>query len=179
MKRGLVSALVGAVLLCVTAAAAGAQFRLDFEVALPVFEGINPGDLGVPGGATIDRYLFLLPMVEATYQLGDGPVRFGAGARAVTFLFESLLWPDAFVEIDLDRIVVRGDLGGGLFLSLGGVNEVPDRSWTWIVPQIDVSFAHTDWFRLSGGAMALAPFNNVDRFGFVLYVEARFIVLVR
>ena len=179
MKRRQIGAVACAVLLCVGAAAASAQFRLDVDVAVPVFQGINPGDLGVPGGATIDRYLFLLPMIEATYQLADGPVRFGAGARAVTFLFESLLWPDAFVELDLDQVVIRGDLGGGLFLSLGGVNEVPDRSWTWIVPQVDVSFAHTDWFRLSGGAMALAHFNSVDKLGFVLYVEARFIMLFR
>ena len=54
------------------------------------------------GGATIDQYLFLLPMIEATYQFGEGPVRFGVGAKAVTFIVESLVWPNAFIEIDLN-----------------------------------------------------------------------------
>jgi hypothetical protein len=179
MKRRHFAAVVGAILLCAGADCASAQIRLDFEIALPIFEGINTRDLGVPGGATISRYLFLLPMVDAAYQFGEGPVRFGVGARAVTYIVETLLWPDSFVEIDLRHIVIRGDLGGGLFLSFGGVNQVPDKSWTWIVPQIDVSFAHTDWFRLSGGAIALVPFDNMDTFGFLLYMSARFIILFK
>ncbi|HYW84011.1 MAG TPA: hypothetical protein VFB30_12180, partial [Spirochaetia bacterium] len=100
MKRRHIGAVAAAVLFCAGAAGASAQIRLDFEVALPVFEGINLRDLGVSGGATISQYLFLLPTIEATYQFGEGPVRFGAGAKTVTFIIESLLWPDAFIEID-------------------------------------------------------------------------------
>lgn len=179
MKRRHIVAVVVAVLLCAEAVGASAQLRFDFEVAFPVFEGINLGDLGVSGGATISQYLFLLPMIEATYQFGEGPVRFGVGAKAVTFIIESLLWPNAFIEIDLNPVVIRGDLGGGVFLSFGRVNQVPDTSWTWVIPQIDVSFAHTDWFRLSGGVIALAPFDTMNKFGFLLYVNARFIVLFK
>jgi hypothetical protein len=179
MKRRHIAAVVVAVLLCAEAVGASAQFRLDFEVAFPVFQGINLGDLGVSGGATIGQYLFLLPMIEAGYQFGEGPVRFGVGARAVTFIVESLVWPDAFIEMDLNPVVIRGDLGGGAFLSFGRVNQVPDTSWTWVVPQIDVSFAHTDWFRLSGGVIALAPFDALNKSGFLLYVNARFLVLFK
>jgi len=178
-KRRHIGAVVAAVLFCAGAAGASAQFRLDFGVALPVFEGINLRELGVSGGATISQYLFLLPTIEAAYQFGEGPVRFGVGAKAVTFIVESLLWPNAFIEIDLNQVVIRGDLGGGAFLSFGRVNQVPDNSWTWVVPQIDVSFAHTNWFRLSGGAIALAPFSNMNKSGFLLYVSARFIMLFK
>ena len=176
MKRRHIVAVVAAVLLCAEGVGAGAQFRLDFGVGLPVFQGINLKDLHVSGGATISQYLFLLPTIEPTYQFGEGPVRFGVGAKAVTFVIESLLWPNAFIEIDFNQVVIRGDLGGGMFLSFGRVNQVPDNSWTWVIPQLDVSFAHTDWFRISGGAIALAPFDTINNFGFLLYVNARFIV---
>jgi hypothetical protein len=179
MRRRHIGAVVAAVLLCTCAAGAGAQFRLDFEIALPVFQGLNPGDLGISGGATISRYLFLLPGVEAAYQFDEGPVRFGVGARAVTFILESLAWPDTFVEMDINHVVIRGDLGGGFFLSFGGVNQVPRNSWTWVVPQIDIGFTLSDSFRLSGGAIALAPLDNLSNFGFLLYVNARFTVLFK
>ena len=179
MKRRHIVAVVAAVLLCAEAVGAGAQFRLDFAVSMPVFQGINLRDLGVSGGATISQYLFLLPAIEATYQFGEGPVRFGAGAKAVTFIIESLLWPDAFIEIDLNHVVIRGDLGGGLFLSFGRVNQVPDNSWTWVIPQIDVGMKLNDWFRISGGVIALAPFDTMNTFGFLLYVNARFTVLFK
>lgn len=178
MKRRRVIFVV-AVLLCAGAVGASAQLRLDVDIAWPVFAGIKLGDLGVPGGRTIDQYLILLPEIEATYQFGEGPVRFGAGVKAVTFIVESLLWPNAFVEIDLNRIVIRGDLGGGLFFVFGRANQLLNTSWTWIVPQIDVGLKLGDRFRLGGGAIALAPFDNMNNFGFLLYVNARFIVLFK
>ena len=177
MKKPLIILFAVVVLLCAGAALAGAQFRLDFNVAVPVYAGVNLGDLGVSGGGTIDQYLFLLPMVDAAYQFGDGPLRFGFGAKAVTFIVESLLWPNAFVELDLYPVVIRGDFGGGVFLAFGLANRVLAESW--VVPQIDVSFKLNDWFRLGGGAIAVAPFNNMSNFGFLLYVNARFIILFK
>jgi hypothetical protein len=177
MKRRHVVAVVVAVMLCAEAVSAGAQLRFDFAIALPVFQGINLGDFGISGGTTASQYLFLLPTIEASYQIGEGPVRFGVGAKAVTFILESLAWPTSFVEIDLNQMVIRGELGGGLFVSFGRVNEVPHGSWTWVVPQIDVGFRLTNWFRPSIGIIALAPFDNMNNFGFLLYLNARFIIL--
>jgi hypothetical protein len=179
MKRRLFIVLVIVVLLCVGAVGASAQFRLDADVTLPVYLGINFDQLGLSGSTNLSQYIILLPMVEATYQFGEGPVRFGAGVKAVTFIVESLLWPNAFLEVDLNRIVIRGDLGGGLFLAFGLSNQQLRNSWTWVIPQIDVGVKLTDRFRLSGGAVALAPFNDMRNFGFLLYVNARFTVLFK
>jgi len=179
MKRRFVVVVAVVVLFCAGAISASAQFRLDVDVAVPVYAGIQFGDLGVSGGANLTKYLFLLPMLEATYQFGEGPVRFGVGAKAMTFLVESVLWPNAFIELDVDPVVIRGDFGGGLFLAFGLLNQVLNNSVTWVVPQIDVGFKLSDWFRLSGGAIALAPFNNMNNFGFLLYVNARFTALFK
>ncbi len=179
MKRRLIVMVVVAVLLCAVAFSAGAQFRLDFDVAWPVYAGIKFGDLGISGGTDIGQYLIILPMVEATYQFGEGPIRFGVGAKAVTFIVENVLWPNAFIEIELNPVVIRGDFGGFFFFAFGLGNQLLDNSWTWVVPQIDVGFKVNDWFRLSGGAIALAPFDNMNNFGFLLYVNARFTVLFK
>ena len=177
MKRHLFVIVLIMVLCCAGAISAGAQFRLDISIAWPIYAGINFGDLGFSGGTDIGQFLILLPMVDAAYQFGEGPLRIGVGAKAGTFIIESLLWPNAYVEMDLDPIVIRGDFGGFLFLALGRVNEVLPDSVTWVVPQVDVGIRLTDWFRLSGGAIALAPFNNMNNFGFLLYVNARFIIV--
>jgi hypothetical protein len=179
MKRRLLVIVAVVVLLCAGATCASAQFRLDFDIAWPVYAGINLGDLGVSGGATLTEHLILLPMIDATYQLGEGPLHFGFGVKAVTFIVESLLWPNAFIEIDLNPIVIRGDFGGGFFFAFGLGNQLLDNSWTWVVPQIDVGVKLNDWFRLSGGAIALAPFDNMNNFGFLLYVNARFTILFK
>lgn len=179
MKRRLIVIVVVVVLLCAGAISASAQFRLDFNIAVPVYAGINLGDVGISGGTSLTEHLILLPMVDAAYQFGEAPLRFGFGVKAVTFIVESLLWPNAFLEIDLNPIVIRGDFGGGLFLAFGLSNQVLGESWTWVVPQIDVGVRLNDWFRLSGGAIALAPFDNMNNFGFLLYVNARFIILFK
>ena len=179
MKKRLLVVVAVVVLLSACATRASAQFRLDFDIAWPVYAGINLGDLGVSGGATINQYLILLPMIDAAYQLGEGPLRFGFGVKAVTFIVESLVWPNAFIEVDLNPVVIRGDFGGGLFLAFGLASQLLNNSWTWVVPQIDVGFKLNDWFRLSGGAIALAPFSSMKNFGFLLYLNARFIILFK
>lgn len=179
MKRRSIVIVLVTVMLCAAAFNASAQFRLDIDLAWPVKAGINIGDLGISVATDINQYLIILPQIEATYQFGEGPLRFGVGAKAVTFIVESILWPNAFVELELSPIVIRGDLGGGLFFLFGISTQLLDNSWSWVVPQVDVGVKLTDWFRLSGGMIALAPFNNMNNFGYLLYLNARFTFLFK
>ncbi len=177
VKRKVLVVLLAAVLLLGGGVIASAQFRLDANIQVPVYMGINLdafGTSGLSGGTSIGAFL-PFPSVEAMYQFGGGPLRLGVGLRAYTFIIESVAWPDAFVELELSPFVLRADVGGGAWLLFGLYNNAATAAM--VIPQLEVSWKLADWFRLGAGVIAVAPFEALSNFGYAAYVSGRFTAL--
>jgi len=177
-NKGLV-VLVASLLLVGGAVGANAQVRLDANIQWPFYLGINLENLtgGVQGTTEISKYAFLLPELEASYQFGGANLRGGIGLKAYTLIIESFGWPMAYLELVLDPIVLRAELGGGLFYAFGLASA--SGTARIIIPQLEVSWKLADWFRLGAGALFIAPFDAPSNFGVVGYLGGRFTFLFR
>jgi hypothetical protein len=176
VKRKIIVMALAVVLLLAGGVMANAQFRLDANIQVPFFAGLNLDSLGISGGGSIGAFI-PFPSVEAAWQFPIGPIKIGVGARAYTVIIESFAWPNAFVELDLNPIVLRADFGGGAFLLFG----IATTAYTaaMVLPQIDVSWRLADWFRLGVGAIGIAPFEDMSNFGYAIYVSGRFTALFK
>ena len=115
-----------------------------------------------------------LPYVELAYQFGDSPIRGGVGLRSYTLLVEFLGWPMGYVELTIDQLVLRAELGGFAFFLLGVYNDFTLNSH--LLPDIQVSYAIAPWFRVGAGVLGLATFDNFNTFGWLFYINARFVL---
>jgi hypothetical protein len=130
---------------------ASAQFRLDATFCIP-FQAKAPLQVGIP--QTSAR---VLPLVQAGWQLTYGSFRLGFGLDALVLVFENALWPDIFVEYELNPFVLRAEVGGGLIV-LASPYGLAFR--TTMLPQLDVSFKLTSWIRLSIGILAFTSLGG-------------------
>jgi hypothetical protein len=128
-----------AILLSLMALPVFAQFRLDAGIIVPRGIGTTGGGGTSSEGGFVSDWPFI-PLPEAgLYYQGDlGLVKLGIGARAFSFILETILWPNAYVELDFGRFVVQGQFGGGAFAMFGLANSsatgqvfIPDLS-AWI-----------------------------------------------
>jgi hypothetical protein len=180
-KKGLV-VLLAVLLLCVSAAGAGAELRMDFNIPWLLAGGLQlaaiPGASGLGTSADISNYHFIIPDFELSWQFGGAPLRGGVGVRAYSLLIETLGFPQAYIECDLDPIVLRAALGGGAFFMLGLYSDFVINSDTLqvLIPDISAAWKVTDWFQLGAGFLALAPLGDLNNFGWVGYVNARFVL---
>lgn len=102
---------------------ASAQARLDIGVDVPRGVGtLVGGNLGGFAGV-LDAAVFPFPEAALHYQFGEGIVKAGLGARAFTFIVESVAWPNAYVEVDLGPFAIEAQAGGGAFLLFGLYND--------------------------------------------------------
>ena len=125
MKKGII--LSAAVLLILfSTVSAGAQARLEVNVNWPITIGINSSN-SLFSGANVDlsQYHFLLPDFRAYYQFGgDGLLRGGIGIRAYSVIIQSFIFPEAFVELNLNPVMLEASLGGYVFGFFGLFNHL-------------------------------------------------------
>lgn len=176
MKRRLVLVVCVAALLLGAVSPVGAEVRLDFDIPIILAAGLNISNLTGSSSYSYDLsgLHIPLPYVELAYQFGDAPLRGGFGLRSYTLLVEFLGWPMGFVELQFDQLVLRAELGGLAFFLLGVYNDFTVNSH--LLPDIQVSYAIAPWFRIGAGVLALATFGNLDTFGWLFYVNARFVL---
>ena len=181
--------LVAVVMLCVGAMGASAQLRLDMDVNVPVYFGYSTG--GVSDGAW-NQYFIPFPDARLAYQFGGGLIDGGIGVRVFSFIIENILYPEAFIELNIDRVTFSLSLGGLAFLEFGllttalqesGINTLSGFHDV-ILPDLNVAFRVNDWFRLGGGVFMIAPFSHglggpLDNFVFTGYINARFVVMFK
>jgi hypothetical protein len=178
MKRQLVLAVVAATLLLGATYEARAEVRLDFDIPVILAAGINAS--GLTGSTSVSFDLsnmhIPLPYIELAYQFGGDPLRGGVGVRTYTLLVEFLGWPMGYVELELERFILRAELGGFAFFLLGAYNDFQINSYTLrtVIPDFQLSYAIAPWFRLGAGVLALAPLGNFDNFGWMFYINGRF-----
>ena len=179
-KRTVLALIVGA-LLVFSAVNATAQVRLDVDVPWIITAGLNLSDVTGSASDSFDLSSFhlILPYIDLAYQFGNGIITGGVGIRAYTLLVEFMGWPMGYVELNLKPIVARVELGGFMFFLLGIYTDLYVDEYTLkvMIPDISVSFAFTDWFRLGVGTTLVAPLGNLNNFGWMLYIDARFAFL--
>jgi len=180
MKRQLVLVVLPVALLLGAGSPAHADVRLDFDIPVIISAGVNLSDLTGSTSENVDLsgLHIPLPYVELAYQFGDGSLRGGFGLRTYTLLVEFAGWPMGYVEAEFDRLILRAELGGFAFFLLGVYNNVAINGYTLktVIPDVQVSYAIAPWFRLGVGVLAISPLGNFDNFGYLFYINGRFVL---
>jgi hypothetical protein len=178
MKRKLVLLVLAAALLLGATGTAVADIRLDFDIPVILMAGLQLSD--VTGNTSQNFDLsgshIPLPYIELAYQFGDEFIRGGVGIRTYTLLVEFLGWPMGYVEVELDKLILRAELGGFAFFLLGIYNDfyVNDYTLRVLLPDFQVSYAFAPWFRAGVGVLLIVPAGNFNNFGYLAYINARF-----
>jgi hypothetical protein len=157
------------------AAPAFADWRVDLGADVLMGLGaLSDSDLDTSG--SVAQYGILLPMGEVAYQFGVGPVALGVGVRGVTFLIQTLLWPDVFAEIALGPVAVEGHLGGLAFASFGVLGGLFETGEVFI-PELSAWFRLGKHFRLGAGAVGMyVPDFDMGTVVFLYYLGGKFII---
>jgi hypothetical protein len=178
MKRFQMRLLLVSCLAVIVVATASAQIRFDANISIPYYFGINLADsFGSSNESlgTASKYVFLIPDFQLGYQFGGEVFRAGIGVRAYTVLIESIVFPNAFIELELNPVVFRADVGGGAFLFFGLYSDL--ITGKVILPDLSVAIKISDWFEFGTGAIAFVPLEAHGAFGWAGYVNARFMVI--
>jgi hypothetical protein len=185
MKRAVFLVVVGAALLF-GAVSASAQFRVDIDVNYPVYFGYSV--TGSAAGAW-NQYFIPVPDFRASWQFGNEFIDGGIGVRWFTFIIENFIYPEGYVELNLDPFVLSLSVGGFAFLEFGilsaalqdaGINNLTGFH-TVILPDVDFSWKVARWFQLGVGVFMIAPFGAniggvLDNFVYSGYIRFRFII---
>jgi hypothetical protein len=169
MKKTLFMALILSIFII---GSAGAEFRLDINVSVPIYNGIQVE--GGEGVGDFSDYAFLIPDLTLSYVFDLQVIKVGAGVRMVTFIVESVLWPNAFVELDLGPVAVNASVGGGLYAYFGGISGFEATSL--FIPDFSAYFKFTDLFQVGAGVVLFvgADIFGTDILPYSIYVRARF-----
>jgi hypothetical protein len=159
MRRMTVLSLAVAIAIAfVVVQPAASEVRLDIGVMVPRGAGLTlGGSTTTTLGENLGSWPFI-PLPEAgIYYQGDlGMFKLGIGARAYSVILETILWPNAFAELDLGKVAIEAQIGGGAFLMLG---MLPTEFQTGkvFIPDVSAWFkiGKKGNFRLGGGMIGL------------------------
>jgi len=182
VKKKILIAAAATVILFTAALTASAQVRLDIDLNWPVIGGIqlDPTIFGTSGSSIdLSQYHLLLPDLRLYYQFGEGFLQAGIGIRAYTLIIESLVFPEAFIEMNLKPFVISASVGGYLFGVIGIANT--GSTADLILPDVSAYWAINNWFRIGGGVLMFAPLDAswTQNFGYVGYFGAKFSFLFK
>ncbi len=188
MSRNKILILVLAVFFALGTVNAGAQVRLDVNVPWIIAAGVTLEAItGDAETASVDLSEFHIPLphLALAYQFGgDFFLRGGVGLRIYPLIIEFMGWPIGYVELELKPVVLRAELGGLAFFAIGAIplpQVVYCNEYTLqvLIPDVSAEFAITDWFRAGLGVNMVAPFGNLNNFGWLFYINGRFTFLFR
>lgn len=178
MKRKIIPVLT-VLLFLAGAGSAAADFRADLGVRVPVYLGISFDSASGTSSTGVDvlqNFLFLLPTGSFSYEFGEDTIRAGVGVRMYTLILESMLWPAAWVEMDLDPLVLRLEAGGGAYAFFGLYNAV--QTGALVIPDLSAQIKISDTFRVGVGAFALVGewTQTTGNYPFAVYLDASFVL---
>ncbi|HAP43413.1 MAG: hypothetical protein A2087_01830 [Spirochaetes bacterium GWD1_61_31] len=133
---------------------ASAQVRIDLGIDVPLSVGAVAEGIGLVGDPLDLPVTLPFPSAGLYYRLGDGGLRFGVGARMYSLVFISLVWPNAFVELELGPVVLAGQVGGGAFFMFGLLGNRTEFGQVFM-PDVSAWFKLGDTFRVGAGAIGL------------------------
>jgi len=181
MKLSGRSFVVVATILFAITAAAGAQVRIDVNISKPLYLGAGSTASGGPvdlGSIDVTAAWVFFPEVQLYYQFGGEALHAGVGVRVFTFILQSILYPAAYVELELGPVVANLNVGGGWFGTFG-LAGTGSQAGAVFFPDLNVGFNLTPWFRLGGGVYAAWAKAIPEGFLYAVYVDARFIVVLK
>jgi hypothetical protein len=156
-----------------------AEWRLDLGALAPRGMGAMAGGatpLSSDLGSQIADWPFIpLPEAGLYYEADLGDIKLGLGARAFTAILATIVWPNAFVELELGRVAIEAQVGGGAFgfltvvATTGGFGKV-------FIPDISVWYklGKNQNFRLGAGAIGLyMPELLGDGLPFLFYIGGK------
>jgi len=135
-----------------------AEWRLDLGVIVPRGAGLSiGGETETIGGMDVANWPFIpLPEAGIHYEGEVGGLKLGIGARAFTVVLATILWPNAYVELNVDRLAIQAQIGGGAFglLSVSGSNGTVGNAF---IPDISAWYklGKNRSLRLGGGVVGL------------------------
>ncbi len=171
MRKFIIIAALAAVL----ALPAMADWRLDIGVIVPRGVGLSSS-----GGVNTDLDIlnkYIIPLPEAgIYYKGDiGGLQLGIGARAFTFILETIAWPNAYAELNIGPVAIEAQIGGGAF-ALFGVTPTTTGTGKVFIPDVSAWFklGKKGTLRLGGGAIGLyIPSWLGDSVPFLFYLGGK------
>jgi hypothetical protein len=181
MKSGRLHFVVVAAILLAVAAAAGAQVRIDVNISKPLFLGAGTSSGGGPvdlGTIDVTSAWVFFPEVQLYYQFGFDFLHAGVGARVFTFILQSIIYPAAYLELQLGPVVANLNVGGGWFGTFGLAGNGGEFGAVFF-PDLNVGVNLTPWFRLGGGVFAAWAKAVPEGFLYAVYIDARFIFVLK
>jgi hypothetical protein len=174
MKRNLVLLVLVAALVMGVAGAATADVRLDFDIPVLLSAGLNVS--AVTGNSSLNFDLsnlhIPLPFVSVAYQFGDSFLRGGVGVRSLIALVEFFGWPMGYVEVELDKLIFRAEVGGLGFFAVGVGNTFFTQDL--LISDFQLNYAFLPWLRAGAGILYGAPLSNFSNNLWMFYINVRF-----
>ncbi len=148
--------LSGLVLCIALLTPAFAEVRLDLGFNVPLgLGGLSASGSEMSEEATdfLTSHILPFPHADLYVQMPLDTLRFGGGIRIYTFILESVWWPNVYVEKDIWKLTLAGQVGGGLFGFFGLFNSI--QTGQVFIPDVSLWFRAGKSLRLGGGVMGL------------------------
>ena len=148
--------IIIAALAAVLALPAMADWRLDIGAVVPRGVGLSSGGSMNTNLDIFNKYIIPLPEAGIYYKGDIGMLQLGIGARAFTFILETIAWPNAYAELNVGPLAVEAQFGGGAF-ALFGVTPATSGAGKVFIPDVSawIKLGKNGTFRLGVGAIGL------------------------
>jgi hypothetical protein len=156
-----------------------AQVRMDIGFDIPRGVGAvldGQAQISAEASNALSSYILPFPEVGVYYQheFSGVPIRVGGGLRCFTFIVESVVWPNVYVEADVWKFTFSLQAGGGIFGTFGLYNSL--NTANVIIPDLSAWFRIGKNFRVGGGAMVFVSPELKDSAAFVYYLGMKFAI---
>jgi hypothetical protein len=149
---------------------------VDVGINVPFYWGVGDTVSNDSEFSGAIDYVFPVPDIKYGLMFGDGPVKFGVGARFFTVILESLIYPQLMVRGEFDPLVFTGSIGGGVFLFFGLWNNI--STGDVYLSEVTAAYKVNDWFQLGlGTTVGLVTLNTQDfnaGYIYIPYIFGRF-----
>lgn len=156
------------------------QMRLDIGIDIPRGIGAALDGATEISQETVDffsTYFIPFPEVAIYYQFDLDVLKLGVGARAYTFILETVIWPNAFAEVNLGPVAIQAQLGGGLFGLIGLYNSIQTGSVFFPDLSVWYKLGKKQSFRLGLGALGIyLPDITKNGMAFAYYIGGKVVL---
>ncbi len=156
------------------ATAATAQSQVDIGINIPAQIGVS-----VNGENVQEQIPFRLPLPDLMYNYYfiDGDLSIGVGARLWTLILISGGYPMVSAQLEIDRLVLNANIGGGVFAYFSPFPEGSGiQAGDVFFPEISAMFRLTDTFSVGVSGLGILVPEITDDFGYLINAVARFTI---
>lgn len=156
------------------------QMRIDIGIDIPRGIGAaldGSAEISQETADVFKKYFIPFPEAAIYYQFDLDTVKLGIGARAYTFILETVIWPNAFAEVNLGPVAIQAQLGGGLFGLIGLYNSIQTGSVFFPDLSVWYKLGKKQSFRLGLGVLGIyLPEIASDGMAFAYYFGGKVVL---